>query len=138
MTKKGKIAAGHKPLRVLKVREPVVYVIDDDAALRESFKVLLESHDMTVHSYGSAEEFSRNADPLPIDCLVIDIDMPGISGVELLKQLRTDGVVTPAMFVTGQPVTEDVRSAAQRLSAMVFEKPMLPQELISAVRQALD
>src|SRR5262249_31428787 len=125
------------PLRVLKMREPVVHVIDDDATLRESFKALLELHDMKVHSYGSADEFLSNAAPLPIDCLIIDIDMPGISGVDLLEQLRTDGVITPAMFVTGRPITEDVRSAAQRLSAMAFEKPMLPQELISAIREAL-
>jgi len=119
------------------MREPVVHVIDDDEALRESCRVLLEFHGVKVHLYGSAEEFCRQAAPLPIDCMIIDLDMPGISGLDLLEQLRTDGVITPAMFLTGRPIMQDVRSAAQRLSAVTFEKPMLPQELISAVKEAL-
>jgi len=119
------------------MREPVVHIIDDDWALRESFKALLEFHDIKVGSYGSAEEFRRNAALLPIDCLIIDIEMPGISGIDLLEQLRTDGIATPAMLVTGRLATPDIRSAAQRLNAGVFEKPMLPQELVSAVKDAL-
>ena len=71
------------------------------------------------------------------DCLIIDLDMPGISGVDLLDQLRTSGIATPALFVTGRRVTEDLRLAADRLEAALFEKPMLPEELVSAVREAL-
>ena len=119
------------------VRQPVVHVIDDDAALRESFDVLLECHGMKVHSYASAEAFCRDAAPLPIDCLIIDIDMPGASGVALLDQLRSNGVVTPALFVTGRRVSDEVHSAADRLRAALFQKPMLPEELLSAVRAAL-
>jgi len=65
------------------------------------------------------------------------LDMPGISGVDLLDQLRVSGIATPALFVTGRRVTEDLRLAADRLRAALFEKPMLPEELISAVREAL-
>jgi FixJ family two-component response regulator len=112
---------------VLKVREPIAHVIDDDAALRESFQVLLELlAGIKVHTYSSAEEF-----------LHIDLDMPGFSGVDLLDQLRVSGIPTPALFVTGRRVTEDLRLVADRLRAALFEKPMLPQELISAVREAL-
>jgi len=74
---------------------------------------------------------------MPNDCLIIDVDMPGTSGVDLLDQLRTDGIIIPALFVTGGRVTEDLRSTADRLGAALFEKPLLPEELISAVRQAL-
>jgi two-component system response regulator FixJ len=119
------------------MREPVVHVIDDSAALRESFEALLESHGINAHSYASAEEFWRNAAPLPIDCLIIDIDLPGASGVDLLDQLRRNNVNAPALFITGRRVSEDVRSAAARLRAAFFEKPILPEELISTVREAL-
>ena len=71
------------------------------------------------------------------DCLIIDIDMPSASGIELLHPLRNDGVTIPAMFLTGRSITDEIRVAAQRLNAVVFEKPMLPQELIAAVRAAL-
>lgn len=114
-----------------------MHVIDDDSALRESFEVLLECQGMKAHSYVSAEEFCRNATFLPIDCLIIDVEMPGASGVNLLDQLRREGAITPALFVTGRQVTEDLRSAADRLKAALFEKPILPEELISAVRKAL-
>ena len=74
---------------MLKVREPITHVIDDDAALRESFQVLLELlAGIKVRTYPSAEEFLRNGAPAPHDCLIIDLDMPGISGVDLLDQLR--------------------------------------------------
>jgi two-component system, LuxR family, response regulator FixJ len=119
------------------MREPVVHVIDDDAALRESFEMLLEFQGIKVHSYASAEEFCRKAAPLPIDCLIIDIDMPGASGVDLLDLLRTNGVITPALFITGRRISENLRSAADRLAAAFFEKPILPEELISTVREAL-
>src|ERR1051326_6573240 len=119
------------------MREPVVHVIDDSAALRESFEALLESHGIKAHSYASAEEFWRNAAPLPIDCLIIDIDLPGASGVDLLGHLRRNDVVTPALFITGRRVSEDLRSTADRLAAALFEKPILPEELIPAVREAL-
>ena len=92
---------------------------------------------MKVRSYDSGEEFRRNATPLPNDCLIIDIDMPGASGIELLHQLRNYGVTIPAMFLTGRAITDEIRVAAQRLNAVVFEKPMLPQELMAAVRAAL-
>ena len=114
-----------------------MHVIDDDAALRVSLEVLLEFHGMKAHSYASAEEFCRNAAPLPVDCLIIDIDLPGASGIDLLDQLRRNGVVTPALFITGQRVSENLRSASDRLKAALFEKPILPEELISTVREAL-
>ena len=119
------------------MREPVVHVIDDDSALRESLEMLLEFHRIKVHSYASAEEFWRTAAPLAIDCPIIDIDLPGASGVDLLDQLRKDDVITPTLFITGRRVTEDLRSTADRLSAAFFEKPLLPGELISTVREAL-
>ena len=114
-----------------------MHVIDDDAALRGSLEVLLEMQGIKAHCYGSAEEFGRNAAPLPIDCLIIDIDLPDASGIGLLDKLRTAGIVTPAIFLTGRRITDDIRSAAQRLRAEVFEKPMLPQEFLIAVRHAL-
>ena len=106
-------------------------------ALRQSFEVLLEFHGIKAHSYASAEEFCRNAAPLPIDCLSIDVDLPGASGVDLLDQLRRNGVITPTLFTTGRRVSESLRSAADRLAAALFEKPILPEELISTIREAL-
>src|SRR5262249_31395423 len=103
----------------------------------DSLRVLLgEVEGIEVHSYASALEF-LDASPDVNGCLIIDVDMPGVDGINLLDRLRRNGTVAPAILVTGAAISQGLRSAAVRLSAALFAKPLLPEELISAVKSVL-
>ena len=118
--------------------KPIVYVIDDDPAVRDSLHVLLESNGFVVRSYLSTIMFL--ADPLPVDgsCLIIDFNMPDIDGIELLGRLRRDGVTIPAILMTGGGISSSLVSTANRSFVALLEKPILAQELVSQVHKALD
>lgn len=120
------------------VTKPIVYVIDDDPAVRDSLHVLLESNGFVVRSYLSTIMFL--ADPLPVDgsCLIIDFNMPDIDGIELLGRLRRDGVMIPAILMTGGGISSSLVSTANRSFVALLEKPILAQELVSQVYKALD
>jgi two-component system response regulator FixJ len=119
------------------MRKPLAYVIDDDAAVRDSVQLLLEGRGIEVHSYASGEAFLREAAPNDDSCLIIDVDMPDIDGLELLGQLRATGIRTPAIVITGAGVTGSLVSAIRRFDAMLLEKPFSPRELLSSVKIAL-
>jgi two-component system response regulator FixJ len=119
------------------MRRPIAHVIDDDAAVRDSVQLLLECGGIEVRPYASAERFLREAALDDDSCLIIDVDMPGIDGLELLDQLRDNGINTPAIVVTGAGITRSLASAAKRFDAMLLQKPFLPTELLSSIRIAL-
>jgi two-component system response regulator FixJ len=119
------------------MRKPIAHVIDDDAAVRDSVQLLLESRGIEVHSYASAEAFLRQAAPDDDSCLIIDVDMPDIDGLELLRQLRANGISTPTIVITGAGIPGSLGSAVRRFDAMLFEKPFSPAELLSSVKIAL-
>ena len=119
------------------MRTPIAHVIDDDAAVRDSIQLLLEGEGIEVHPYASGEAFLREAAPDDDSCLIIDVDMPGIDGLELLDQLRATGITTPAIVITGAGITGSVISAIKRLDAMLLEKPFSPRGLLSSVKISL-
>lgn len=118
--------------------DPVaVHVIDDDEALRDSLSFLLASADVPVVTYGSAVAFLDALPRITSGCVVTDVRMPEVSGVDLLKRLRDSGVNLPVIVITGHA---DVPLAvtAMRLGAVDFlEKPFDDEVLIAAVRSAL-
>ena len=114
-----------------------VHVIDDDDAARESLAFLLRSANMKVCSYESAEEFLQGISGLNAGCIVTDVRMPGMSGVELLRKLREIDMKLPVIVITGHG---DVPLAveAMRIGAMDFlEKPYDDEALLTSVRNAL-
>src|ERR1700730_15513816 len=119
------------------MRKPIAHVIDDDAAVRASVRLLLKGGGIEARPYASAEAFLREATPSDDSCLIIDVDMPGIDGLELLAQLRANGVNTPAIVTTGAGITGSLVSAIKRFDAMLLKKPFLPTELLSSVKRAL-
>ena len=119
------------------MRQPIAHVIDDDAAVRDSVQLLLESEGIAVHPYASGAAFLREAAPDDDSCLIIDVDMPGIDGLELLDQLRANRINTPAIVITGAGITGSLVSAIKRFDAMLLEKPFSPRELLSSVKIAL-
>jgi two-component system, LuxR family, response regulator FixJ len=111
----------------------VVLVVDDDSALAESLQFAMELEGFKVQTFADAESLlSARAYPKR-GCLVIDVKLPGIDGLELLKQLRARGVTLPAVLITTNP-TSSLRVHAAAAAAPIVEKPLLQDELIDTVR----
>jgi len=118
--------------------KPTVFVVDDDAAVRSSLAMLLKSVSLAVKTFESASHFLEALQPEPSGCLVLDIRMPGMIGVELHQQLKQRGCPLPIIFITGHG---DVSMAvhAMREGAIDFiEKPFRDQELLDRIYQALE
>jgi len=117
---------------------PLVFVIDDDAAVRASIQGLLKSASLRSESFGTAEEFLRSRRPDGPSCLVLDVSLPGVNGLDFQRQLADAGVQIPIVFITGHgdiPMT--VR--AMKSGAVEFlTKPFHDEDLLDAIRQALD
>src|SRR6266478_2803452 len=117
---------------------PTVFVVDDDAGVRASIQGLLKSAKLKCTSYGTAEEFLRNKPPDGPSCLVLDVSLPGVNGLDFQRQLGDAGIQIPIIFITGHgdiPMT--VR--AMKSGALEFlTKPFQDQDLLDAIRQALD
>lgn len=117
-------------------QRPTAYVVDDDDAVRDSIRMLLECEGFTVCTYASGAAFLREARLDGNSCLVVDAHMPGMSGLELLDQLRRDGITTPAMVMTGA-LDARIRSAVDRVGALLLEKPFRAGELAGCIERAI-
>ena len=118
--------------------EPVVFVIDDDASVRDSLKNLLESVGLHAELFDSAHAFMKFHRPDVPNCLILDVRLPGLTGLEFQNELVKLGVSLPIIFITGHgDIPMSVR--AMKLGAIEFlTKPFRDQELLEAVRIALD
>jgi FixJ family two-component response regulator len=118
--------------------DPVVFVIDDDASVRESLKNLLESVGLRAEVFPSAQAFTDFQRPAVASCLILDVRLPGLTGLEFQNDLLKMGISLPIIFVTGHgDIPMSVR--AMKLGAVEFlTKPFRDQDLLEAVRVALD
>jgi FixJ family two-component response regulator len=117
--------------------QAVVFVIDDDAAIRESLDSLLRSVGLTTQLFGSADEFLRRTLPDLPGCLVVDVRLPGMSGLEFQRRLAEANVHTPMIFITGHG---DVPMSVRAMKAGAVEfltKPFREQELLDAIQVAI-
>jgi FixJ family two-component response regulator len=117
--------------------EALVCVVEDDAALRESLINLLRSVGLQVAAFASAQEFLRSPPPEVPSCLVLDVRLPGLSGLELQQQLAAGDMAIPIIFITGYG---DIPMSVQAMKAGAVEfltKPFRDQDLLDAVQQAL-
>lgn len=117
--------------------EPAVHVVDDDAGVRDAVRLLLRSVGLTSHGYASALDFLEHFDPELPGCLVLDLRMPGMSGVELQERLRELGSELPIIFITAHG---DVATAVQAVKAGALDfiqKPFPDQKLLDMVHHAL-
>lgn len=117
--------------------EPVVHVIDDDEAMRESLAFLLDTAGFTSATYESAVEFLEQIEGLPDGCIVTDVRMPELSGLDLVRRLNALGHKHPVIVITGHG---DVPLAVEAMKAGVvdfLEKPFNDETLLSAIRTAL-
>jgi FixJ family two-component response regulator len=118
-------------------RSPVILVVDDDTAVRRALAFALELDGFEVETYESGEALLLRDTPEPPACLVIDERLPGISGLETLRQLRARHVDLPALLVTSHPKPL-FRAGAAAAGVPILEKPLLGETLVGAIREALE
>ena len=118
--------------------EAIVYVIDDDAQTRESLKNLMRSVGLQVEVFASAQDFLRSKRPDVPACLVLDVRLRGLSGLDLQKRMAEAKIEVPIIFITGYG---DIPMTVQAMKAGAVEfltKPFRNQELLDAIQQALE
>jgi FixJ family two-component response regulator len=113
-----------------------VAIVDDDESMRRGLKRLLQAHQWRVHTYASAEEFLDAASGIEVDIALVDIYLPGLSGIELLKRLESFGGRLPVILMTahGESETADALLAAGR--TFCLRKPFTLQQLMDAMLAA--
>jgi FixJ family two-component response regulator len=114
-----------------------VFVVDDDPHVRASIQGLLKSARLRCESFGTAEEFLRDKQLAGPSCLVLDISLPGINGIDFQRQLADAGIQIPIIFVTGHGDIPMTVKAMKSGAVEFLTKPFLDEELLSAIRQAL-
>ena len=116
---------------------PVIAIIDDDSSVRIGTERLVRSLGYVAHTFASADEFLRSSDPSQVSCLITDIHMPGMSGLELQKLLTCQGHKVPIIFITAYPA-DDIRQRAITAGAVCFlAKPFQGGALVSCIEGAL-
>lgn len=119
------------------MHDKTVCIIDDELAMRESLESLVRSMGVRVRLYASAEAFLEHGASGSSHCIVCDIQMAGMSGIELLAVLRAGCCDVPIIFVTAHPSARRLLEAGRLGALCVLEKPFDPRELVRWVMQAL-
>jgi FixJ family two-component response regulator len=116
---------------------PMISIVDDDESVRDATKSLLRSSGYTAQSFSSAEEFLQSAPIEEIDCLVTDVQMPGLSGVELQDRLLSDGHDVPTIFISAFPNPRLERQVLKSGAIAYLRKPFKEEELLEHIGAAL-
>jgi FixJ family two-component response regulator len=117
---------------------PTVFVVDDDPSVRASIQGLLKSASVRSESFGTAEEFLRRKRPDCPSCLILDVSLPGVNGLDFQRQLGDAGIQIPIIFITGHG---DIPMSVKAMKSGAVEfltKPFHDRDLLEAIRQALD
>src|SRR5690606_7050922 len=117
---------------------PTIFIVDDDAAVRDALKLLLRSVGQAVETFGSAQEFLDAYSEDRPGCLVLDIRMPGMSGLELQQKLNERHSILPIIFITGHGDVPMAVEAMQAGAVDFIQKPFRDQDLIDRINQALE
>ena len=126
---------GSSPMATAK---PIVFVVDDDVWIRESLQTLLQDEGWQPETFASAQEFLDRPRPLTPSCLVLDVSLPGLDGLELQKRIAAERTDMPIIFITGHG---DIPMSVGAMKAGAIEfltKPFSDEVLLTAIRQALE
>ena len=118
------------------VDKPVVGIIDDDPAVRDSLISLVECGGYAAVAFSSAEQFLQRGSLPEAVFLIVDVRLPGMSGVELLDRLASAGLAKPAAVITGHADSEELRQAPHLSGVRVFTKPADPGALLQVIAAA--
>lgn len=121
----------------MNLAQPVVFIVDDDEAVCAALRLLMKSASHATASYASAQEFLAAHNDRQAGCLVLDVRMPGMSGLELQEELNRRGATIPVIFITGHG---DIPMAVEAMQAGAFDflqKPFKDQDLLDRVARAL-
>jgi two-component system, LuxR family, response regulator FixJ len=121
----------------MKERSPLICVVDDDAAARTSLRLLLKSLGLAATAYDSAAAFLASYDPEQPGCLLLDIRMPGMSGLELQQEINRRNILAPIIFITGHGDVPMAVEAMQHGAFDFLQKPFRDQELLDRVQRAI-
>jgi FixJ family two-component response regulator len=122
----------------VKDADAIVFVVDDDRSIREAIKSLISLVGMRVETFGTAREFLRAERPDLPGCVVLDVELPGLSGLDLQRELSAHGINLPIIFITGYG---DIPMSVRAMKAGATEfltKPFRDQDLLDAIQQALE
>ncbi len=121
----------------MKEPSPIVFIVDDDEAVRNSLRLLLKSVGLAASALPTAQEFLSSYSADQPGCLVLDVRMPGMSGLELQQQLNVRGAVIPVIFITGHGDIPMAVEAIQQGAFDFLQKPFRDQDLIDRIQRAL-
>jgi FixJ family two-component response regulator len=119
-------------------KAPVVYVVDDDPGVREALDSLIRSVGFRVQTFASAQDFLQSKPTTAPACLILDVRLPGLSGLDLQRELRQADIHIPVIFVTGHA---DIPMSVRAMKAGAVEfltKPVRDQDLLDAIQQAIE
>jgi RNA polymerase sigma factor (sigma-70 family) len=117
---------------------PIIYVVDDDVSVRDAVSNLLESAGHNAKTFASTEEFMYAARPEVPSCLVLDVKLPGTSGLDFQNQLEQHGIPIPIIFITAHGDIPMTRRAMKAGAIEFLTKPFQKEELMAAIQQALE
>jgi len=118
--------------------KPVVFVIDDDSDVREGLRALLESVSLDCEVFASTSDFLQHRRPDTISCLVLDVRLPGLSGLDFQQELAREGIGIPIVFLTGHGDIPMTVRAIKGGAVGFLTKPAREQDLLDAIRTALE
>jgi FixJ family two-component response regulator len=118
--------------------EPLISIVDDDQSVRDALRRLLKSHGFATNIYASAEQFLQNSRPMNLSCLIIDVRMPGMSGLVFHDYLVATGCSIPTILMTASPTSDEQRRAIATGVISYLAKPLREQVLLASIRRALD
>ena len=121
----------------MKILPASVYIVDDDEAVRSSVRFLIRSVGLQAQAFASAQEFLGAYDPRQPGCLLLDVRMPGMSGLDLQQELNRRGATIPVVFITGHGDVPMAVEAMQQGAFDFLQKPFRDQDLLDRVQRAL-
>ena len=125
------------PMAAQSEQSPTVFIVDDDAAIRFAMQALMDSVNLNHEIFASADEFLEKITEQRPGCLVLDIRMPGLGGLELQEELIKRGNTLPIIFITGHGDVPMAVEAMQKGAVDFIQKPFRDQELLDRIREAL-